>query len=69
MPFDNNATIFDLDAAVDNYKRQYGAKPNGFIIYRGPSVLDGKPIVVVAIPKSGNSKTDSMLQTLSLIHI
>ena len=63
MPFDNHSTIFDLDAAVDNYKRQYGAKPNGFIIYRGPSVLDGEPIVVVAIPKSGNSKTDSMLQT------
>jgi len=39
-------------------------KPSGFILYRGPSLLDGKPIVVVAITKeSKNSKTGSMLQT------
>jgi hypothetical protein len=37
--------------------------PNGFVIYRGPSVLDGKPIVCVAIVNSTNSKTDNMVQT------
>jgi hypothetical protein len=39
-------------------------KPSGFIIYRGASLLDGKPIVVVAITKeSKNSKTGNMVQT------
>jgi hypothetical protein len=39
-------------------------KPSGYILYRGPSLLDGKPIVVVAITKeSKNSKTGNMVQT------
>ena len=33
------------------------------IIYNGPSLIDGKPIIVVAIIKSGNSKTGNMIQT------
>lgn len=38
--------------------------PSGYIIYRGPSLLDGKPIVVVAITKeSKNGKTGNMVQT------
>jgi hypothetical protein len=42
-------------------------KPSGYIIYRGPSLLDGKPIVVVAITKeSKNSKTGNMVQTYIL---
>ena len=32
-------------------------KPNGFVIYDGPSLMDGKPIGVVAIRKSSNTKT------------
>jgi hypothetical protein len=39
---------------------------NGAVIYRGPSMLDGKPIVVVINGlkrKSKNSKTGDMLQT------
>lgn len=39
---------------------------NGAIIYRGPSQLDGKPIVVIAIgftSGSSNSKTGNMIQT------
>ena len=49
---------------IKSYKMAFNkGKPNGFIIYRGPSMLDGKPIVVVAIPKSSNDKTDDMLQT------
>ena len=39
-------------------------KPSGYIIYRGASLLDGKPIVVVAITaESKNSKTGNMVQT------
>ena len=42
-------------------------KPSGYIIYRGPSLLDDKPIVVVAITgKSSNSKTGDMVQTYIL---
>lgn len=38
----------------------------GFIIYQGPSVLDGAPIVCVAIVSSTNVKTGNMLQTYIL---
>lgn len=39
-------------------------KHTGYIIYRGPSLLDGKPIVVVAITgKSKNGKTGDLVQT------
>jgi len=39
-------------------------KPTGYIIYRGPSLLDGKPIVVVAITgESKNGKTGNLVQT------
>lgn len=33
------------------------------VIYRGPSLIDGAPIVVVAIVQSGNVKTGNMVQT------
>lgn len=39
------------------------------VIYRGPSLLDGKPIVVIAVVTKGshaNSKTGAMLQTYIL---
>ena len=42
-------------------------KPTGYIIYRGPSMLDGSPIVVVAITKSDNRKTGNMVQTYILV--
>ena len=38
-------------------------KPSGYIVYRGPSLINGDPIVVVAITKSTNSKTGDMVQT------
>ena len=44
-------------------------KPNGFVIYDGPSLIDGQPIVVIAIrTKAGhaNAKTGPMLQTYIL---
>jgi len=40
--------------------------PNGFIIYRGPSMLDGQPIVCIATgfaKGSTNTKTGAMIQT------
>jgi len=36
-------------------------KANGYIIYNGPSVLDGSPIIAVALMK-GNKKTGSGIQ-------
>lgn len=42
------------------------AKPNGYVIYRGPSELDGAPIVVIATgfaSKSTNVKTGALIQT------
>jgi hypothetical protein len=42
-------------------------KPSGYIIYRGPSRLDGQPIVVVAITASRNVKTGNMVQTYILV--
>lgn len=36
------------------------------IIYRGPSLIDGQPIVAVALVKSGNTKTGNMVQTYIL---
>ena len=51
---------------VGNINRAY--KPSGYIIYRGASLLDGKPIVVVAVTReSKNAKTGSMVQTYILV--
>lgn len=39
--------------------------PNGIVIYEGPSLLDNKPIVVIAntFKRSANKKTGPMIQT------
>lgn len=45
------------------------AKLNGFIFYRGPSMIDGKPIVAIACrlnAKSNNEKTGALVQTFIL---
>ena len=42
------------------------SRASGYVIYRGPSMLDGKPIVMVATGfanKSDNRKTGTMIQT------
>lgn len=44
-------------------------RPNGVILYEGPSKLDGQPIVVIAVglkTKSSNTKTGAMVQTYIL---
>lgn len=38
-------------------------KPKSSVIYNGPSMIDGAPIVCIAIVNSGNSKTGNMIQT------
>lgn len=38
-------------------------KPTGFIFYRGPSEIDGSPIVGIATIHSTNRKTGDMVQT------
>ena len=38
-------------------------KQRGFILYDGPSVLDGQPIVVIATMETSNRKTGQMVQT------
>lgn len=38
-------------------------KPKSSIIYSGPSLIDGKPIVCIAIVGSDNIKTGNMVQT------
>ena len=37
--------------------------PTGYVIWRGPSALDGAPIVVIATLQSRNRKTGRMVQT------
>lgn len=39
------------------------AKVQSSVIYRGPSLIDGKPIVAVAIVSKRNKKTGDMIQT------
>lgn len=42
-------------------------QPTGYVIYRGPSLLTGRPIVAVAlVSKSANVKTGNMVQTYIL---
>lgn len=38
-------------------------KPTGYVLYNGPSLIDGKPIMAIAITKSSNRKTGNMVQT------
>lgn len=38
-------------------------KPTGYIIYEGPSILDGAPIVMIATVSTDNRKTGDMVQT------
>lgn len=39
------------------------ARPSGFVLYEGPSLYDGAPVVVIATRSSRNKKTGPMLQT------
>jgi len=37
------------------------SEPSGYVIYQGPSLLDGQPIVAIATTSSRNTKTGSMV--------
>jgi hypothetical protein len=39
------------------------ANPTGYEVWRGPSAIDGAPIVVIATVRSNNRKTGAMLQS------
>lgn len=41
-------------------------QPAGYVLFEGPSAIDGAPIVVIAIVKSENVKTGNMIQTYIL---
>jgi len=45
------------------------AKPNGVIVYEGPSEIDGQPIVVIVtgLKRTDNRKTGTMLQSWILL--
>jgi hypothetical protein len=38
-------------------------EPAGFVLYEGPSLLDGAPVVVIATMETNNPKTGPMVQT------
>lgn len=43
--------------------RRRPKKPRGIIIYKGPSLLDGSPIAVIALHNTANTKTGNTIQT------
>ena len=55
--------LFPQDVRRTNGK---AAKPTGNVIYEGASLIDGKPIIVIAIHHSQNIKTGDMVQTFIL---
>ena len=48
-------------------RKQAKRKPRGVILYKGPSMLDGRPIVVVCTFESANRKTGPMAQVWILV--
>ena len=44
-------------------KKATALAERGFIMYQGPSMLDGAPIVVIATMSTSNTKTGQMVQT------
>jgi hypothetical protein len=59
--------IMDLDLAYRSHS--LFAMNDSIVLYRGPSQIDGSPIVVTATLGSSNEKTGSMIQTWILPEI
>lgn len=60
----NNGLVVDTnDAVVTSAQSNKSASRKGYVLYRGKSVLDGAPIVVVATMSTANDKTGDMIQT------
>lgn len=52
-----------LYCKIINIMKNKVIKPKSSIIYNGASLIDGKPIIVIAIVNSNNTKTGGMIQT------
>ena len=59
--FARNLRGFDMKIALKTINKNNSIK--GFILYEGPSLSDGKPIVVIVTLESGNEKTGNMVQS------
>ncbi len=42
---------------------RYPKRPDGVVLYDGPSLIDGKPIILVATFRTANDKTGNLIQT------
>jgi hypothetical protein len=56
----HNGVEFDPDIPIVVSTRN---SKKGVVLYRGPSVLDGEPIVAIATFNTSNAKTGDMIQT------
>ncbi len=60
----NNGLVINSDSSVSVALPAKKAKAKGgYVLYKGKSVLDGAPIVVIATMKTNNPKTGDMIQT------
>lgn len=60
----NNGLIINSESAViATLPAKKSSAKNGYILYKGPSILDGAPIIVIATMSTNNDKTGDMIQT------
>lgn len=60
----NNGLIVNPDSVIlATFPAKKAAAKKGYILYKGPSILDGAPIVVIATMSTSNDKTGDMVQT------
>jgi len=52
-----------MSQSTNNVKSQSQILPRGIVFYNGPSLLDGKPILGIALTSTTNSKTGDLIQT------
>lgn len=60
----NNGMVINSESAViATLPVKKSSAKNGYILYKGPSILDGAPIIVIATMSTNNDKTGDMIQT------
>lgn len=70
---DVDPRLVDWDVSIEQYNQILEAPDpsdyidNGYVLYDGPSELDGQPIIAIATLHSGNVKTADMIQTWILL--
>ena len=52
-----------MSQSINNVKPATQKAPRGIVFYDGPSLLDGKPILGIALSSTTNSKTGDLMQT------